>query len=1074
MTSRGGVTDYYRPLKASLNFYSYLFRISFFLVVAHFLKNSKVPTITMASNHPPPPSGQVLSLISALSNTANHELHVQAIRARDEALSSSPETYGNLCAQLGFLLVGSDQPQQLLSQIDPSQLEHWKQTDMQSALRLQQDPSLWIPFGQMAGLVLKNALLHPPILQNGQSLSLASPQADDVKATLLRCLGCHYAELRAVASSVIATCSVSADGVQPALHIKSWPQLVPTLVNNLQHQQPGGGVPPIVEGSLTTIRKMMEDGPMELSSEHLDALVPLLLKFLSSGDERSIVSALQSLVACHSDSMIPSSLVLYFSDYLGAISALATNPSPLVRKWVCRSIVTLLELRTEYLQDHMSAITQFMLQQTALDMSSQTNNNPAVALEACEFWLTFANLDDEACTPAMAETVQAILPQLVPTLLRNMVYLPEKRMELQAQNELDQQEEPQGAMKPVFHKTRNKHGGGGGGHHHHEQEGGSDEDSDDDDDDDDDDDLGDGEGNEWTLRKCAAASLDSLSTLYGAQSILPPLLPALEEGLASSDPWIQEASILALGAIADGCREEMHQHMAQLHPYLMNHLATPETPANLPQVKGIAAWTIGRYASWAVEQVQTGMQGHLLAQMTEVFIERLKDRNRKVQVACCSAFGVMMEAAGDLMSPYLEPVFQALVLALSRYQGRSLVILFDTFGIMADCVGPGIAEGHLPSMFIPPLMQFWDGLAKNDPTDRTLLPLMESLASIAMTSGMNYQPYALETFNNSMGMIEAVTLLLVTSGESMENDEDADPIICATDVLDGLAEGLGGNFAALVSSSERYGPQFVSMLQTLCKHDVAGVRMSALALLGDLARNSPSVIESALPQLLQEAINNIDPIQPSVCNNAVWAMGEICVRCGENPAPLEPYAATFLQKLIALLMGNGTGMGSRGVNIPGLAENAAAAAGRLAKVNPDFVAPDLPRFLLGWCDGMAKVSDPVERRDAFEGFIKALYANPQCIQNAAANVSDAIASILFALVSWHMPPVEDEQYEHVADLLHGDYAFKPFPKNEAALGNKLVQLVRDIKNSVGEDTWSKVQSQVPVNVRKLLREAYQL
>jgi transportin-1 len=468
--------------------------------------------------------------------------------------------------------------------------------------------------------------------------------------------------------------------------------------------------------------------------------------------------------------------------------------------------------------------------------------------------------------------------------------------------------------------------------------------------------------------------------------------------------------------------------------------------------------------------------------MTEVFLERLKDRNRKVQVACVSSFGVVMETAGDLMAPYLEPVFQALVAALVRYQGHSLVILLDTLGIMADFVGPAIAEGHLPGIFVPPLMQMWDGLAKSDPTDRTLLPLMESVASIAMTSGMNFQPFALETFNNAMCMIESVTLLLVTSGDTIENEEDADPIVCATDVLDGLAEGLGGNFAALVFSSDRYGPQFTSMLQTLCKHDVPGVRMSAFALLGDLARNAPSIIESALPQLLPEAIANVEPVRPAVCNNAVWAIGEICVRCGDNPAPLEPFAAPFLQKLIGLLMGNGVvmgragGNGYRGVNIPGLAENAAAAAGRLANLSPNFVAADLPRFLLGWCDGMAKVSDPTERRDAYEGFIKAVYANPLGIQGAAANVSDAIASIVFALVSWHMPRQEDEETDHedVSQLLNGDYNFLPFPQHEAELGNKLVTLVRDIRTSVGEEVWTKVQHQLPVNVRRLLREAYQL
>lgn len=1021
---------------------------------------------------PPPPSGQVLSLISALSNTSNHDLHVQAIRARDDALSASPESYGNLCAQLGYLLVGSDQPAQLLPRIDPAHMEQWKQTDMSSALRLQQDESMWTPFGQMAGLVLKNALLHPPIMVDMRPLSLMAPQADDVKATLLVCLSCQHTELRAVASSIIATCSVSSDGVQPALHIQSWPQLIPHLVHNLQPE--ANASPTTIEGCLTTVRKMMEDGPRELSQETLDALVPLLLRFLQVPDERSKVSALQSLVACHSDDMMPSALVMHFADYLSSLSALATDPSAQVRKWVCRSIVTLLELRTEYLQEHMAAISQFMMQQTALDAnilqhppSTAATDASTVALEACEFWLTFASLDDEACPTSMVETVGGLLPQLVPILLQDMVYLPEQRIDLQAQNELDMEEQPHaGGMKPVFHKTRNKHGGGG--KDDDDTDGGSDGD----------DDLDDEEGNEWTLRKCAAASLDTLSNLYGAAAILPPLLPVLEQGLASPDAWVQEASILALGAIADGCREEMNAHMAQLHPYLMNHLAAPEAPNNLPQVKSIAAWTIGRYATWAVEQVQTGMQGHLLAQMTEVFIQRLNDRNRKVQVACVSSFGMVMETAGDLMAPYLEPVFQGLMAALARYQGRSLVILFDTIGIIADFVGPAIAEGHLPSIFVPPLMQMWDGLAKNDPTDRTLLPLMESLASIALTSGMNFQPYALETFNNAMAMIESVTLLLFTSGEKIENDEDADPIVCATDVLDGLAEGLGGNFAALVFSSDRYGPQFPSMLHTLCKHEVPGVRMSALALLGDLARNAPTVIETALAQLLPEAIANCDPVQHSVCNNAVWAVGEICVRCGDNPAPLEPFAAPFLQKLIALLMGNGVvmggSMGSRGSSIPGLAENAAGAVGRLANVNPNFVAPELPRFLLGWCDGLAKISDPTERRDGFEGLVKALYANPQCIQSAAANVADSIVSILFALVSWHMPPQEETDYDRINELLTGDYAFQPFPQHEAELENKLVQLVREIRTSVGEETWTKVQSQLPVNVRRLLREAYNL
>jgi hypothetical protein len=999
------------------------------------------------SGLPPAPNGQVLSLVSALSNTENHELHVHAIRARDEALSASSESYGNLCLQLSFLLVGSDQPQQLLQRIDPSQLEVWRQTDMTTALRLQSDINLWVPFGQMAGLILKNALLRPPILPNdGRVLSLVSPQADHVKETLLFCLGCAHSELRNVASSVIATTSVSPDGLQPALHIQQWPQLMPALLASLQPQTNGDvHCQHRMEGALSTIRKMMEDGPDQISQQHLDELVPLLLRFFQSNEERPKVSALQSFVACLAEGLMPNALVLHFSEYLNGLSALAMDPSPMVRKWVCRSINTLLELRTEYLQPHMEAICQFMLQ------STQDLNHDSVAVEACEFWLTFSNLEESECTLDMLETVERLLPQLIPVLLQSMVYSREQQIDLQARNELDQEEGgQQHQMKPVFHLTRNKHGGGG-------------DQGDDGDDDDDDDDMDDDESNEWTLRKYAGASLDSLANLYGAEPILPHLLPVLQEGLSSKNPWVQEASILALGAIADGCREEMSVHMAQLHPYLMTLLAAPENLGNLPQVKSICAWTIGRYAAWAVEQVQTGAQGHLLAHMTEVFLQRLADKNRRVQVACGSAFGVVMESAGDLMVPYLEPVYQGLVSAMSRYQGRSLIIIFDTLGIMADFCGPAIGEGNLPQIYVPPMLYMLDGLLKNDPTDRTLLPLMESLASVALSCGMNYQPYALETFDNAMCTIEQVQLLLAGSEDHMA-EEDADPIVCATDLLDGLCEGLGGNFATLVVSSSRYGQHFQSVLHALIQYQLSGVRMSGLALLGDLTRNAPSLIEPVFPQLLHDAIANINPVQPSVCNNAVWAIGEMCVRCGENPSPLEPFASSLMQQLIGLLVGNGPGRSS---DIPGLAENAAACAGRLANVNPNFVAPELSRFLLGWCDGLARITDQTERRDAFTGFSKAVYANPQAIQQASTDAADAISSILYAIVSWHMPPETE-------DLLSGDYGFQPFPQTEGDLGNRLAQLMRDMKASAGEDTWKAVQNQLPVNVRRLLREAYQV
>ena len=92
----------------------------------------------------------------------------------------------------------------------------------------------------------------------------------------------------------------------------------------------------------------------------------------------------------------------------------------------------------------METISQFMLKSTA-DIA-----NPYVALEACEFWLTFASLEEDVCTAAMADAVGAILPQLVPVLLQGMVYLPEQQEDLKFRNEMDMQGDCSGASTTCF------------------------------------------------------------------------------------------------------------------------------------------------------------------------------------------------------------------------------------------------------------------------------------------------------------------------------------------------------------------------------------------------------------------------------------------------------------------------------------------------------------------------------------------------------------------------------------------------------------------------------------------------
>ena len=76
--------------------------------------------------------------------------------------------------------------------------------------------------------------------------------------------------------------------------------------------------------------------------------------------------------------------------------------------------------------------------------------------------------------------------------------------------------------------------------------------------------------NEWTLRKCSAAALDVLASVYQTD-ILPSLLPQLKELLMSQDWKQKECGVLALGAISEGCIVGVEAHLKDLVTFLTNN-----------------------------------------------------------------------------------------------------------------------------------------------------------------------------------------------------------------------------------------------------------------------------------------------------------------------------------------------------------------------------------------------------------------------------------------------------------------------------------------------------------------------
>lgn len=151
---------------------------------------------------------------------------------------------------------------------------------------------------------------------------------------------------------------------------------------------------------------------------------------------------------------------------------------------------------------------------------------------------------------------------------------------------------------------------------------------------------------DWNLRKCSAAALDVLSNVFH-DSLLPVLLPLLKQNLFSPNWLVKESSILALGAVSEGCMEGMVPHLPELIPYLVDCLSQPKA-----LVRSITCWTLSRYAHWLVSQPHDLYLKRLMSEVRgrasecvshpvsrgsspPQLLKRILDPNKRVQEAAC-------------------------------------------------------------------------------------------------------------------------------------------------------------------------------------------------------------------------------------------------------------------------------------------------------------------------------------------------------------------------------------------------------------------------------------------------------
>ena len=836
-----------------------------------------------------------------------------------------------------------------------------------------------------------------------QNLTLIS------QALLSHLKACSLQMLTSERQRVRTRGSIIISAILKAGNLSVWPDLVPTLARALETE---GAPAAAVDGVLTAVSIICDDQRAVLDEVEfgrpLMVLLPVLLRYFGSPAEGQRYLALKAVQEFFVD--FPGALAAQEKAVIAGLVALAKDPSARVRQLVCRAFVTLSELHVDVVLYSMADIVEYA-------MASMRDSDPLVALEAADLWQAIA--DQDLCRPFL----QAALPRLVPLLLEKMVYSEDDIRAIE-------EEEREQAARPTHLSSSSLSSNIG--------------DDDDDDDDDNDDQYG---VEEWNIRKASAAALDALAMGLGDE-ILPHLLPLLDKAAAAvgSDGgnnsngngnnsgnggnggvpgWAeQEALVLAIGAVSEGCMTGMAQYLPNVVPFLMAKAQDPHTP-----VRAIAFWALGRYSEWVIKSARD----RFFCPAVELCANGLLDSAAKAREAACSALATYEENAGAALVPYMLPILQALMRVYTAAAASPRATCFyDPIGTLVDAVGDAFRCDQCAALVLPPFMQKLQAIDTEDPH---MVPLLECLTTVAAALGLGIQPYAQRLYITALQILREAITATATSGDSAVDVSAAstatcDLLICGLDLVGALVEALGQAVDTLLA---RESP--VSCLIECCKMHSPDVRQSAFALVGDLATHCMEALQPKLHEVLPCLVRGIKTAYPRVYNNATWALGEIALRA---PAAVQSVLGDVLPVFVDLLR---TPKKARGTDTRMLYLNTVAALGRIALAFSAALAPHLGTFVAGWCSFMHDIPDAKEKEDTFAGLYALIKANPQASLPALPNILAAIAA---------------------AD----------FSQSNPQLKAHLLELLTGYKTFVGPANWQQICAALPQDVRNGLSKNY--
>jgi len=584
--------------------------------------------------------------------------------------------------------------------------------------------------------------------------------------------------------------------------IMAWSDVLAQLMSMVEGKDAGGiDIPlPVQEGAMSALKKVCQDSKKALERDAQQPLAVMIPKFLQFTHHPSAAVQADSLEIINIFLPLRSQAVLAHIDILvESLFRLGNNPHAPLRREVCRALVHLVDIRPDKIAPIMSSVVDYLVAQ-------QNDPDADLALDAAEFWLTVGEHDQ------LRVHLGPFLPKIVPVLLKSMIYSEEEIFRLGGEGDDADEEDKEEDIKPQFAKSRQRLPNGESvevvGN---EKPRNGDSELSDGEIDEYDSELEDLYGMEdpedrWNLRKCSAAALDVLATVFH-QPVLEVILPYLKENLRHSEWPYREAAVLALGAVADGCLDGVALHLPELVPYLISLLNDDE-----PLVRQITCWTLGRYSRWAATDpdLNNPDPGHLqkyFEPTMEGILLKMLDGNKRVQEAAASAFANLEEQSKGVLEPYIKVIIQQFVTAMRQYKDRNMFILYDCVQTLAEHVSEALAQDELVAILMPALIERWKKV-KDD--SRELFPLLECLSYVSTALGQKFQPFAAPIFHRCISIIhQNLEKQLAFNNNPQLDEPEKDFLVTSLDLLSALIQALDSQSSQLVATAR---PGFFQLL----------------------------------------------------------------------------------------------------------------------------------------------------------------------------------------------------------------------------------------------------------------------